>query len=100
MKYQKGIYVMTLSLILFVSSCATFANYIVPNLKDRYLRVSLDRPSTEYRYYTPYKCGLWGMLTCWKEEISYDFDFTKAEDRKKFQDMGFECHVVSRPQIK
>ena len=40
------------------------------------------------------------MLTCWKEEISYDFDFTKAEDRKKFQDMGFECHVVSRPQIK
>ena len=91
---------MTLLLMVFVSNCATFASYIVPNLKDRYLRISLDKPSTEYRYYTPYKCGFLKLLTCWTEHIANDFDFTLPEDRKRFQEMGFECHVVARPEIK
>lgn len=37
------------------------------------------------------------MQTCWDEKIEHDFDLTKIEDRKKFNDMGFDCSVRERP---
>jgi len=40
------------------------------------------------------------MFTCYTEQFSYDFDFTIKADRIRFQEMGFECHVITRPEIK
>jgi hypothetical protein len=67
------------------------ANYFLPPLNQRHLRISLDGPYTEYRWYK--KCG--AFKRC--EVIEKDFDFTKAEDRKKFFEMGFNCSVRERP---
>jgi len=39
------------------------------------------------------------VFTCYDsvERIEKDFDLTKAEDRKKLNDMSFDLSVVERP---
>lgn len=72
--------------------------YFLPALNKRHLRVSLDAPVTEYRWYSSRKCGVLKLFTCWDvEHIEHDFDFTKAEDRVSFFKMGFSCSVRERP---
>lgn len=73
----------------FVVNCSSIANYIVPSLKDRPLRISRQAAVTEFRYYR--KCGFLNLKRC--EVIENDFDLTKQIDRDKFNDMGFECSV-------
>jgi hypothetical protein len=79
-----------LGLMISNLNCATYANFIRP-LSDRSLLISNDGPYTEYPHYV--KCGLFKKCLV----VERDFDFTKAEDRKKFNDMGFECAVRERP---
>lgn len=97
LKWRRVLLGTTLLSTLSVSSCATFANYIVPTLKDRSLRVDIESARTVFRYYITVPCGVWNLFDCRKEVLEYDFDFNSIEDRKKFNDMGFECSVPKRP---
>lgn len=90
-KYLKEIKGAMLTLIVLSASCATWSASILPPLNKRHLRISLNGPYTEYRWYK--KCGL--FKTC--EVIEKDFDFSIPEDRKKFLSMGFDCSVRERP---
>lgn len=69
-------------------------------LLQRHLRLSLDGPWTEYRWFEEVcKTKILGL--CIKhdyvEHIEKDFNFTLFEDRKKFNDMDFDCSVRHRP---
>ena len=97
LKWQKAMLVMMLCLICMIVSCSTLANYFLPQLSQRHLRVDLSGPFTSYRWYEPYKCGFLKLKTCYTEHVEHDFDFTKADDRKKFNDMGFDCAVREQP---
>jgi len=66
-------------------------------LNQRHLRLSLKGPFTEYTWNKPYKCGLFKKFTCYESVTLIDFDFSKAEDRLKFNQMGFDCSVRRRP---
>ena len=79
-------------------SCATFGSYFLLPLNQRQLRISLDGPWTEFRWYKERKCGPLKAFTCWDEMIEKDFDFTVEEHRKKFNDMQFRCSVRQRPE--
>lgn len=96
-KSPKGRIVTTLSFILFGSSCGTFANYIVPQLKDRPLRVDIETPRTVFRWYKSVPCGAFGVFRCREEVLEYDFDLSAREDRVRFNQLGFECSVPVRP---
>lgn len=76
-------------------------SYFLPSLNQRQLRVSLEGPWTEYRWYEE-KCKTRILGVCvahtYTEHIERDFDFTKAEDRKKFLEMGFFCGVRKIPK--
>ena len=71
-------------------------------LNQRHLRVSLDGPYTDYRWHEKV-CRKRVLGICINSEIvehlEHDFDFTKADDRKRFLDMGFDCSVRGRPKI-
>lgn len=41
---------------------------------------------------------MFNLGTCYDETIEKDFDFNKVEDRKKFNEMGFDCSVRKRPE--
>jgi len=74
------------------------ASYSLLPLNKRHLRISLEAPNTEYRWYSSRKCGAFKLFICWDvEHIEKDFDFTKKEDRIKFNQMGFDCSVRERP---
>lgn len=69
-------------------------------LNQRHLRISLDEPKTEYRWHESVCLHkVLGLCVYYKrvEHIENDFDFTKPEDRIKFNDMGFDCSVRKRP---
>lgn len=70
--------------------CASLAsyNYIVPPLKDRTLRLAMDKPSFIYHYKTPYKCGAFKLFTCWEDKTD-EYDLTKPEVRKSLIEIGF-----------
>lgn len=90
----------TLFLICTLMNCSTLANYSRQPLNKRHLRISLDAPKTEYRWHEE-TCLKRVLGVCIQTGVIYhvdeDFDFTKAEDRKKFLDMGFDCSVRERP---
>ena len=85
--------VMMMSTLGLLLSCATLAISSPLHLTQRILRVSEDGAYTEYRWYREYRCGFLGLKKCQEEHIEKDFDFMKPEDRKKFNDMGFECSI-------
>jgi len=99
-KWQKVLCATMLILIALTASCATLANYFLPPLNQRHLRVSLDGAFTEYRWYERV-CAKKLLGICVKHEdlehLEKDFDFDKVDDRKKFNDMGFDCSVRKRP---
>lgn len=75
-----------------------YANYSLQPLSKRHLRLSLDSPKTEYRWYSSRKCGMMNLFTCWDvEHIETDFDFTNPIDRLNFNKIGFDCSVRERP---
>jgi hypothetical protein len=78
--------------ILF--GCASMASltYIVPPLKDRTLRISIDKPALIYHYRVPYDCGVLGMLTCYHDKTD-EYDLTDPAVRKHLIEVGF---VVKR----
>lgn len=84
---------MMTSILALLLSCATLAISSPLHLSQRILRVSEDGAHTEYRWHRVYKCGFLKLKTCKEEIIEKDFDFSKPEDRKKFNDMGFECSI-------
>ena len=92
-------WMMPLSLCILVS-CTTLGNYFLPPLKERELRIDSDSARTVYRWYEKY-CAkrILGMCisSSYKEHIEHDFDFTKGEDRRKMNDMGFICKVREKP---
>lgn len=100
-KWPKVLLGMTLILITLTVSCSSLGSYSLPPLNLRHLRISLEGPWTEYRWYEQVrrKCGPFKLLTCYDsvEHIEKDFDFTNAEDRKKFFAIGFECAVRKQP---
>lgn len=96
--WRRDLCVTTLLLILTSANCSTLANYFLPPLNKRHLRVSKDGPFTEYRWFEKYGCGIMKLGTCYREHIERDFDFTKAEDRARFNDMGFDCSVREMPR--
>lgn len=76
------------------------ANYFLPPLKSRVLRIDLDSPTTAYRWFEEY-CARKIIGICvkhsYREHIEHDFDFTKKEDRLKMNEMGFVCKVREKP---
>ena len=101
MNFLKGLCAMMLFSICMSVSCSTLAGYFLPALKERHLRVSKDGPFTEYRWFETV-CRKKALGICFKtdrvEHIERDFDFTKADDRAKFNDMGFDCSVRNMPK--
>lgn len=87
---------MMLFLIVSSLSCATSANYFLPPLKNRHLRI-VEGGITEYRWYKSHRCGFAKLLICYDEVIERDFDLKKKEDVIRFNQMGFECSVRNRP---
>jgi hypothetical protein len=69
-------------------------------LPQRHLRLSLDGPFTEYRWFETI-CVKRFLGLCINhnniEHIEKDFDFTNPEDRAKFNSMNFDCSVRERP---
>jgi hypothetical protein len=100
-KWQKALLGTMLSSTILIMSCSTLGSYSLPPLNKRTLRVSLEGPWTEYRWYDQVlrKCGPFKLLNCYDsvEHIEKDFDFTNPEDRKKFFAVGFECAVRKQP---
>lgn len=96
-KYLKAICATTIILTISLASCATLGSYSLTPLNQRHLRISKKGAYTEYRWSKPYRCGFAKLFTCYEEEVVVDFDFTKPEDRVKFNDMGFDCSVRKRP---
>lgn len=101
MNFLKGLCATTLFSICTSVSCSTLANYFLPPLNKRHLRVSRAGPFTEYRW-TERACKTRVLGLCIKNEsiehIEHDFDFTKEADRKNFNDMGFDCSVREMPK--
>jgi hypothetical protein len=72
--------------------------YSLLPVSQRTLRLSLDGPRTEYRWYPARPCSWFKMFRCYdQEKIEIDFDFTKESDRKRFNELGFECSVRKKP---
>jgi len=78
-------------------SCSTLAGHILTPLSQRHLRISEDGPFTEYRWFSDEPCGFLKMERCFTEHVERDFDLSKPEDRKRFNDMGFDCSVRHEP---
>ena len=76
------------------------AGYSLTPLNRRHLRISKEGAFTEYRWYD-HVClhRVLGLCVYYRmvERLEKDFDFTKIEDRKRFNDMGFDCSVRERP---
>lgn len=76
------------------------ANYFLPPLKERILRIDLNSPTTVYRWFEEY-CSKSIVGICvrhsYREHLEHDFDFTKVEDRRKMNDMGFVCQAREKP---
>ena len=100
MKTLKGLTVTIMLLTTLSVSCSTLANYSLTPLNKRHLRISLDGAYTEYRWLEPVCLHrVLKMCVYYKQvpHIERDFDLTKAEDRKKLNDMGFELSIRERP---
>lgn len=69
----------------------------MPQLRDRPLRVDIETPRTVFRYYKMKPCGWGGFFRCKEEVLEYDFDLTSRDDRKRMNEMGFECLVPVHP---
>lgn len=99
--YQRALKGMMLFLICMSANCSTLANYFLPPLNKRHLRISKEGPFTEYRWHEEIcKKKLLGI--CVKHEtvdhLEVDFNFEKEDDRAKFNDMGFDCSVREMPK--
>jgi hypothetical protein len=62
--------------------------YIVPPLKDRVLRIAMEKPSLFYHYKEPYDCGAFGAFTCYRDKVD-EYDLTDPRVRKHLIDIGF-----------
>lgn len=80
--------------LFLLAGCATFSDTI-PELPNRTLRFSLDRPSLEYQYE---QCitTFWGICTKHGIHIDY-YDLTDLMMRKQLIDMGFVAKVKEKP---
>ncbi len=83
-------YLMMLSLIIFVSSCASSAKLLLPKLEMRTLRISKDFAGFEYRYcikkrFISRKCKEWKIDK---------YDLTDESVRLKLEAMGFRLRVL------
>lgn len=67
-------------------------NYIVPPLNQRELRISKDKPSLLFNYFTPRKCGVFKLLTCWDHHVD-EYDLTDPKIRQNLIDIGFIAKV-------
>lgn len=72
------------------------ANYYLPPLNERKLRIDLETPRTVFRWYEEY-CATKILGICvnraYTEHLEYDFNFDIKADRIKMNDMGFVCQV-------
>jgi len=72
------------------TACAGMELDLIPALKDRTLRISLEGPRLEYQYM---KCAS-KFLWCTKYELVREtWDLTKADVRSQLVHMGFVVRV-------
>lgn len=78
-------------LITLGTSCASLGLLSPPELLNRTLRFSLDRPALEYQYWT---CVKRFLGFCTRQEIKKDtYDLSDEKVRRQLIDMGFVAHV-------
>lgn len=98
MNLAKLAIVMILSLIILNCASLGLGAYSLLPLNQRSLRLSEAGPWTEYRWYPARPCPWFKLFKCYdQEKIEIDFDFRKPEDRKRFNELGFEMKVRAKP---
>lgn len=87
---------LVITLIMFLTSCASFGISIVPELSQRTLRIDPNAAGFIYQYE---RCLKKFLGICTKKGMQVDkYDLTRPDVRKQLIDMGFVAKVREVPK--